>query len=122
MRMEVDASDYAMGGVLSMECEDELWRLVAFLSKLLNETERNYEIHDKEMLAIVRGLEAWRHLLEGVQSKFEIWTDHKNLEYFIKAQKLNRRQVRWVLYLSRFDFTWKHVLETKMGKDRKSVV
>jgi len=58
MRMEVDASDYAMGGVLSMECEDELWRPVAFLSKSLNETERNYEIHDKEMLAIIRGLEA----------------------------------------------------------------
>jgi len=92
IRMEVDASDYAMGGVLSMECEDGLWRPVAFLSKSLNETERNYKIHDKEMLAIVRGLEAWRHLLEGVQSKFEIWTDHKNLEYFMKAQKLNRRQ------------------------------
>jgi len=94
IRMEVDASDYAMGGVLSMECEDGLWRPVAFLSKSLNETERNYKIHDKEMLAIVRGLEAWRHLLEGVQSKFEIWTDHKNLEYFMKAQKLNRRQAR----------------------------
>ena len=55
-----------------MECEDGLWRPVAFLSKLLNVTERNYEIHDKEMLAIVRGLEAWRHLLEGAQTKFEI--------------------------------------------------
>ena len=65
MRMEVDASDYVTGGVLSMECEDELWRPVAFLSKLLNEMERNYEIHDKEMLAIIRGLENWRHLLEG---------------------------------------------------------
>jgi len=64
MRMEVDASDYAMGGVLSMECKDGLWRPVAFLLKSLNETERNYEIYDKEMLAIVRGLEAWRHLLE----------------------------------------------------------
>jgi len=85
MRMEVDALDYAMGGVLSMECGDRLWRPVAFLSKSLNETERNYEIHDKEMLAVIRGLEVWRHLLEGVQTKFEIWTDHKNLEYFMKA-------------------------------------
>ena len=89
MRMKVNASDYVIGGMLSMECEDELWRPVAFLSKSLNETERNYKIHDKEMLAIIRGLESWRHLLEGVQSKFEIWTDHKNLEYFMKAQKLN---------------------------------
>jgi len=57
MRMEVDISDYAIGGVLSMECKDKLWRPVAFLSKSLNETERNYEIHDKEMLVIIRGLE-----------------------------------------------------------------
>ena len=57
MRMEVDASDYVMEGVLSMECKDRLWRPVAFLSKSLNEIERNYEIHDKEMLAIIRGLE-----------------------------------------------------------------
>ena len=92
--MEVDALDYATGGVLLMECKDGLWRLVAFLSKSLNETERNYEIHDKKMLAIIRGLESWRHLLEGAQSKFEIWTDHKNLEYFMKAQKLNQRQAR----------------------------
>ena len=57
MRMEVDTSDYATGGVLSMEGKDGLWRLVAFLSKSLNKTERNYEIHDKEMLVIIRGLE-----------------------------------------------------------------
>jgi len=94
MRIEVDTSDYAMEGVLSMECKDGLWRPVAFLSKSLNETERNYKIHDKKMLAIVRELEVWRHLLEGVQTKFEIWTDHKNLEYFMKVQKLNRRQAR----------------------------
>ena len=51
--MEVDALNYAMGGVLSMECEDGLWRPVAFLSRLLNETERNYEIHNKKILAII---------------------------------------------------------------------
>ena len=99
-----------------MEYKDRLWRPVVFLSKSLNETERNYEIHDKEMLVIVRGLEAWRHLLEGAQFKFKIWTDHKNLEYFMKAQKLNKRQARWALYLSQFDFTLKHVIGTKIGK------
>ena len=57
MRMEVDTSDYTTGGVLSMEGEDRLWRPVAFLSKSLNETKRNYEIHNKEMLVIIRGLE-----------------------------------------------------------------
>ena len=90
MRMEVDASDYMMGGMLSIE-EEEKWKPVVFLSKLLNEMKRNYEIHNKEMLAIIRELESWRHLLEGIQFKFEIWTDYKNLEYFMRAQKLNQR-------------------------------
>ena len=89
-RVEVDTSNYATEGVLSMKCSDELWRLVAFISKSLSDTERNYEIHNKEMLAVVRYLEAWRHFLEGTVVKFKIWTDHKNLEYFMKAQKLNR--------------------------------
>jgi len=68
------------------------------------------------MLAVVRCLEAWRHFLEGAVEKFEIWTDHKNLEYFMKVQKLNRRQARWALYLSRFNFMLKHVPGSKMGK------
>jgi len=58
MRVEADASDYTMGGVLLTRCEDGKWRPVAFISKLLNTTERNYEIHDKEMLAVIRCLEA----------------------------------------------------------------
>ena len=72
MRMEVNVLDYAMGGILSMEFEDGRWRPVAFLSKSLNVTERNYKIHDKEMLAVIRGLKNWRHLLEGTKFKFEV--------------------------------------------------
>ena len=121
MRVEVDMSDYAMEEVLLMEYKDRKWKPVAFLSKSLNETERNYKIHNKEILAIIRDLKNWRYLLKGAQFKFEIWTDHKNLEYFMKAQKLNRRQAKWVLYLLRFDFTLKHILDTMMGKaDRLS--
>ena len=116
MRIEVDTLDYATRGVLSMESEDGRWRPVTFLSKSLNKTEKNYEIHDKEMLAIIRGLENWRYLLKGTCFKFKIWTDHKNLEYFIKVQKLNQRQAQWILYLSIFDFMLKYVPETKMEK------
>ena len=72
MRMEVDTLDYATGGILSMECEDRRWRPVVFLSKSLNKTKRNYKIHDKEMLILIRKLENWRHLLEDVKFKFEI--------------------------------------------------
>ena len=57
MRMEVSASNYTTRRVLSIECADGRWRLVAYLSKLLNKTEQNHEIHDKEMLAVIRGLE-----------------------------------------------------------------
>ena len=58
---------------------------MAYLSKLLNKTERNYKIYDKEMLVVIRGLENWRYLLENAKFKFEIWIDHKNLEYFMKV-------------------------------------
>ena len=99
-----------------MKCSDKKWRPVTFISKSLSDTEQNYEIHNKEMLAVVRCLEAWRYFLKGAVEKFEIWTDYKNLEYFMKAQKLNRRQARWTLYLSRFNFTLKHVPGSKIGK------
>jgi len=71
-RVEADASNYATGGVLSIKYSDEKWRPVAFISKSLSDMERNYEIYNKEMLAIVRCLEAWRHFLEGTIEKFEI--------------------------------------------------
>ena len=72
IRVEADASDFAMGGVLSMKYEDEKWRPVAYMFKLLNEAERNYETHNKEMSAIIQCLEAWRHFLEGAKDRFEI--------------------------------------------------
>ena len=68
------------------------------------------------MLAVMCSLEEWRHFLEGARHKVEIWTDHKNLEYFMTAKKLNCRQARWSLYLSRFDFVLHHRLGTSMGK------
>ena len=72
------------------------------------EAERNYEIYDKEMLAVIRALEDWRHYLEGLPNTFTIVTDHRNLEYWRTAQNLTRRQARWSLYLSRFDFHLTH--------------
>jgi len=78
--------------------------------------EWNYEIHDKKMLAIIRALEEWRHFLEGATHPVEIWTDHKNLEYFMMAKKLNRCQARWSLYLAKFDFLLHHHPGCTMGK------
>jgi len=78
--------------------------------------EQNYEIHDKEMLAIIRALEEWRHFLEGATHLVEIWTDHKNLEYFMTVKKLNHRQACWSLYLARVDFLLHHRPGRTMGK------
>jgi len=106
LQIESDASDFATGAILSMKCEDDKWRPCGFYSKSLSDVERNYDVHDKEMLSIIRVLEQWRHHLEGAKHKAEIWSDHRNLQYFMSSKKLNRQQARWVLYLSRFDLIW----------------
>jgi len=116
-QVEVDSPDFATGAVLSQQSTaDRKWHPVAFYSKSLSSVERNYKIHDKEMLAIICVLEEWRHFLEGATHPVEIWTDHKNLEYFMTAKKLNRRQARWSLHLARFDFLLYHCLGRTMGK------
>jgi len=68
------------------------------------------------MLAIIRALEEWRHFLEGATHPVEIWTDHKNLEYFMTAKKLNHCQACWLLHLARFDFLLHHHPRRTMGK------
>ena len=83
---------------------------------MLNATEQNYEIYNKKILAVIRCLEAWRYYLEGAKLKCKIWIDHKNLQYIMTSQKLNHRQARWALYLSRFSFGLKHVSGKSMEK------
>ncbi|PIL30448.1 hypothetical protein GSI_07147 [Ganoderma sinense ZZ0214-1] len=82
----------------------------------MSDAEHNYEIYDKEMLAIICALQAWRHYLEGLPSVFEIQLDHKNLEYWKTAQNLTRRQARWALYLSWFEFVILHKPGTSNGR------
>ena len=95
---------------------DGKWHPVAFYSKSLSSVEWNYEIHDKKMLAIICTLEEWRYFLEEATHLVEIWTDHKNLEYFMTAKKLNHCQARWSLHLARFDFLLHHHPGRTMGK------
>jgi hypothetical protein len=102
--LETDASDYVSAGVLSQYGDDAVLRPVAFFSKKHSLTECNYEIYDKELLAIIRCFEEWRPELEGTSSPIKVITDHKNLEYFTTTKLLNRRQARWSEFLSRFNF------------------
>ena len=92
LRVESDASDCATGAVLSMKDDDGKWHPCAYLFKGLNDVEQNYDVHDKELLGVMCALKAWRHYLEGCKHNFEIWTDHRNLQYFMESKKLNRRQ------------------------------
>ncbi len=78
------------------------------MSKSLSATERNYKIYDKELLAIMLALDEWRHYLMGAAVDVEIWTDHQNLQYFRKPQKLNQRQARWVTELAEYHFVLHH--------------
>jgi hypothetical protein len=107
-RLEADSSNYATGAVLSQIQDDGKWHPIAFISRSLNDVERNYDIYDKEMLAVMRALQEWRHYLMGAKHTFEILTDHKNLEYFRSAKNLNRRQARWALQLAEYDFILTH--------------
>jgi hypothetical protein len=87
-QVETDASDFAISRVLSQE-QGNKWHPIMFLSQTMIPAERNYEIYNKELLAIMDTLKIWRQYLLDTQEQFEVWTDHENLKHFRKPQKLN---------------------------------
>ncbi|KAK3549898.1 hypothetical protein QTP86_015514 [Hemibagrus guttatus] len=104
--VEVDASTTGVGVVLSQQQGNpSCLHPCAFFSHKLNPAERNYDIGNRELLAVKLALEEWRHWLEGAKHAFLVLTDHKNLEYLRAAKRLNPRQARWALFFTRFDFT-----------------
>ena len=102
--LETDSSDHVNGGVLSQMGDDGELHPVAFFSKNMSPAECNYEIYDKELLAIIRCFEQWKPELEGTDLPVKIFTDHRSLEYFMSTKKLTRRQARWAEFLSEFNF------------------
>jgi hypothetical protein len=107
--LEADASDRAIAGCLSQK-DAVLGRLhpVAFYSRKLTPPEENYDIYDKELLAIVECLRQWRVYLEGASEKTTIYSDHQNLERFTTTKVLNRRQARWAEMLGSYNFVIVH--------------
>ena len=104
--VEVDASGVGVGGILSQRSSsDQKVHPCAFFSRRLTPPERNYDIGNRELLAVKLALEEWRHWLEGTRVPFLVWTDHRNLEYIRTAKRLNSRQARWSLFFDRFNFT-----------------
>lgn len=103
--VEVDASSTGVGAVLSQrQGEPPILHPCAFFSRKLAPAEQNYDIGNRELLAIKLALEEWRHWLEGANHQFEVITDHRNLEYLRETKRLNPRQARWALFFTRFDF------------------
>jgi hypothetical protein len=113
-QIESDASKYASGAVLTQMDINGDRHPVAFLSKTFTDTECQYEIYDRELLGIVRALKEWRHYIQGSGHTTLVQTDHQNLTYFWKAQKLSNRQARWSLFLLEFDIKLQHLPGNKM--------
>ena len=111
-QLETDTSDYNYGTILSQQSDDGHWLPIAYMSKQMLPTEHNYVIYNKELLAIIKALKLCRHYLEGSPHLVEIWSNHKNLEYFWSAQSHNRCQAQWSLFLSHFWFTISHHART----------
>ena len=104
-----------MGGILSQYIEGK-WRPIAYSAQSLSEAERNYEIHDRELLSIMEALRDWRQYLLGARHRVEVWTDHLNLTYFRQPNKLNRRQARWHTELQSYDLLLIHKPRALMKK------
>lgn len=111
--METDASDKAIGGCLKQKDDDGKLHPVAYYSRKLTGPEANYDVHDKELLAVVECLKQWRVYLEGAKYPVQVYSDHKNLTRWTTTQTLNRRQVRWAMELSSYDFRITHVRGTE---------
>ncbi|KAF8754653.1 hypothetical protein RHS01_05919 [Rhizoctonia solani] len=102
--LETDASGVAMGAILSQRGPDNRLHPIAYMSKSFSGAEANYDTHDKELLAIIKALEEWRIFLEATDKPVQIFTDHRNLEYWMQARTFNRRHARWRVFLSNFNF------------------
>jgi len=102
--IETDASDFAIGAVLSQRDGDNRLHPVAFHSRKFQPSEIKYEIHDKELLAVVDAFKHWRRYCEGAVHPVQVFSDHQNLEYFTTTKVLNRQQARWAQELAGIDF------------------
>ena len=104
--VEADAADSRAGGVLSQRSpSDHKLHPCAFFSRRLSPAEQNYDVGNRELLAVKLVLEEWRHWLEGAEHPFIVWTDHRNLAYIQSVKRLNSRQARWALYFGCFNFS-----------------
>jgi hypothetical protein len=104
-----DASKYASGAILLQTDSNGDWHPCSYLSQSFGPAERNYDIYDRELLAVIRALKSRHHYLHGFPIPIQAFTDHKNLTYFCQPQALNCRQAQWLIDLADFDLKMIHV-------------
>jgi hypothetical protein len=105
--LSTDASDFAIGAVVSQEQDDGTLRPIAYESRKLKPAEINYPVHEKELLAIVHAMKVWRCYCKGRRTV--VATDHAPLKYLLTQKTLSQRQARWQAQLAEFDFEIRHV-------------
>lgn len=114
--LETDASGAALGAVLGQKDDAGHVRPVAFYSRSFNPAERNYDVYERELLAIVDAFRAWRHHLEGAAHKVLVHTDHKNLEGFRAATTTSARLSRWRKILEPYDYEFRYIKGDRNGR------
>jgi hypothetical protein len=102
--VEIDASDYALGGQLEQRDKEGKLHPVAFYFLKLKGPELNYVIYDKKLIIIIEAFKEWKHYLMRTKHKIKVYMDYKNFTTFIITKELNKRQIRWYEFLSEFDF------------------
>ncbi len=106
--LEVDTSAYAVGAILTQKDDRGKHQAVGYFSKTFTEAERNYDVHDHELLAVVRGLANWHHLLAGSPHPITVYTDHKNLQYYRNPQHISRHVAHYIPLLEDYNYTLIH--------------
>ena len=111
-KVKIDLLNFTLGAYMVQKYKDKIWHLVAYYSKKLTPPELNYNIYNKELLAIVTVLKKWRAFLQGITELFIIKMDYKNLTGFLTTKELNHRQVKWIKILAEYYFKIKYVKGT----------
>jgi hypothetical protein len=111
IHIEINAFNYAVVSILSQSDDEDQWHLIAFWFRMIIDVERNYEIHDQKLLVIVAMFKHWQHYVKDSYHTVEVLTDHNNLKNFMNVQKLNERQVRWIMRLLICNFEIAHKSE-----------
>ena len=108
IHIEINAFNYAVASILSQSDDEDQWHSIAFWFRMMIDVERNYETHDQKLLVIVAMFKHWWHYVKDSYHTVKVLTDHNNLKSFMNIQKLNERQVKWVMRLLICNFEIAH--------------